>query len=134
MNDMDQRTLTTADLAAASDPAASADESRAERAEERREASNAGDEALEPLFASEVCNDFRARWNDVQASFVDDPKAAVKHGDELVAQVMKNLAETFSSERAKLESQFEKTDQATTENMRLAFRRYRSFFERLLSL
>jgi hypothetical protein len=70
----------------------------------------------------------------VQVGFVDDPKAAVRHGDELVAQVLKSLAESFSSERSKLESQFEQTDKASTENLRLAFRRYRSFFDRLLAL
>lgn len=54
--------------------------------------------------------------------------------DELVAQVMKSLAETFSNERAKLEAQVDQTDKASTENLRLGLRRYRSFSERLLSL
>jgi hypothetical protein len=44
------------------------------------------------------------------------------------------LAETFSNERAKLESQVDQTDKVSTENLRVALRRYRSFFERLLSL
>jgi len=52
----------------------------------------------------------------------------------LVAQVMKSLAETFSNERAKLEAQVDQTDKASTENLRVALRRYRSLFERLLSL
>ncbi|SRR5258706_8545829 len=135
MSELDERTLSTADLAAAAEPAARSDESRDERVvESRRSGNGASDEELAPLFTPDVAKDFRTRWNDVQSGFVDDPKAAVRHGDELVAQVMKSLAETFSSERAKLESQFEQTDQATTENLRLAFRRYRSFFERLLSL
>jgi hypothetical protein len=70
----------------------------------------------------------------VQSSFVDDPRQAVRRGDELVAQVMKNLAETFSEERARLESQLDRSDAANTENLRVALRRYRSFFKRLLSL
>jgi hypothetical protein len=70
----------------------------------------------------------------VQSSFVDDPKLAVRHGDELVAQVMKSLAESFSKERAQLEGQFERPDEVSTENLRVALRQYRSFFERLLSL
>lgn len=41
---------------------------------------------------------------------------------------------TFSNERAKLEGQLNQTDKASTENLRVALRRYRSFFERLLSL
>jgi len=58
----------------------------------------------------------------------------VRQGDELVAQVMQSLANTFSQERAKLESQLDQPDEASTENLRVALRRYRSFFKRLLSL
>ena len=65
---------------------------------------------------------------------VDDPRLAVQQADELVAQVIKSLAETFSNERTKLEAQVDQTDKASTENLRLALRHYRSFFERLLSL
>jgi hypothetical protein len=66
--------------------------------------------------------------------FVDDPRQAVRLGDELVAQVMQNLAETFSSERAALESQMDQPDKASTETLRITLRRYRSFFERLLTI
>jgi hypothetical protein len=89
------------------------------------------DEQLVPLFLPDVAKDFRSRWDAIQISFVDDPRQAVRQGDELVAQVMKSLAETFSNERVKLEAQ---ADKASTENLRIALRRYRSFFERLLSL
>ena len=131
----EERNLTTADLAAAANANAQTDERREERAAEaRRTAAGNGEEQLAPLFTPELTNDFRTRWNAVQSSFVDDPRDAVRHGDELVAQVMKTLADSFASERAKLEAQFEKTDQTSTEAMRVAFRRYRSFFERLLSL
>jgi hypothetical protein len=92
-----------------------------------------GDEAiLAPLFAEDVAIEFRSRWDVVQRGFVDDPKQAVRAGDELVAQVIKSLAETFSGQRAALEG--EQADRASTENLRLALRRYRSFFERLLSI
>ena len=91
-------------------------------------------EQLAPLFLPDVAKGFRSRWDTVQSSFVDDPKQAVRHGDELVAQVMKSLAETFSNERAKLEGQLDQTDKVSTEDLRIALRRYRSFFERLLSL
>ena len=89
---------------------------------------------LAALFLPDVAKDFRSRWDAVQISFVDDPRLAVQQADELVAQVMKSLAETFSSERTKLEAQVDLTDKASTENLRLVLRRYRSFFERLLSL
>lgn len=89
------------------------------------------DEQLAPLFLPQVAEQFRLRWDEVQIGFVDDPTQAVRKADELVAQVMKNLAETFSTERANFEGQLDQTD---TEHMRVALRRYRSFFQRLLSL
>ena len=88
---------------------------------------------LAPLFLPDVAKEFRSRWDTVQIGFVDDPKQAVRQGDELVGQVMKSLAETFSNERATLEGQLDQTDKASTETLRIALQRYRSFFERLLS-
>jgi hypothetical protein len=88
---------------------------------------------LAPLFLPDVAKEFRSRWDTVQRGFVDDPRQAVRQGDELVVQVMKSLAETFSHERAMLEGQLDQTDKASTETLRIALRRYRSFFERLLS-
>ena len=103
-------------------------------ADKRSSAGRAGDTELAALFAPEIAKDFRCQWDAVQSSFVDDPRGAVRQGDELVARVMKSLTETFSSERAKLEGQFDQSDKASTEDLRLALRRYRSFFERLLTL
>jgi hypothetical protein len=90
-------------------------------------------EQLSPLFAQDVATEYRARWVVVQQGFVDDPRRAVQEGDELVTQVMRNLAETFSKERTALEGQLGESDKASTEMLRVALRRYRSFFERLLS-
>jgi len=103
-------------------------------ADKRSSAGRAGDTELAALFAPEIAKDFRCQWDAVQSSFVDDPRGAVRQGDELVARVMKSLTETFSSERAKLEGQFDQSDKMSTEDLRLALRRYRSFFERLLTL
>ena len=89
---------------------------------------------LEPLFSAELAERFRTQWSAVQSSFVDDPRSAAKQGDELVAQVMKSLAESFAAERTHLESQLGQTGEGATETLRLSLRRYRSFFERLLSL
>lgn len=77
-------------------------------------------------FSGSLALSFRccSGWDDVQSSFVDDPRQAVRQGHELVAQVMKSLAETFSSERAKRESQVDPTDKASTEDLRVALRRY----------
>lgn len=92
------------------------------------------DERLAALFPQEVANDYRSRWDVVQRGFVDDPRQAVHQGDELVAQVLKNLSESFSNEHATLEGRLSKADQASTETLRVALRRYRSFFERLLAV
>ena len=134
----EQKSFTTADLAAAAEiPTAQREVNRdlKETVIENQDSDVRGeDEQLAPLFLPDVAKDFHSRWNAVQISFVDDPRQAVRQADELVAQVMKSLAETFSNERAKLEGQVEQTDKASTENLRVALRRYRSFFERLLSL
>jgi hypothetical protein len=90
-------------------------------------------EQLAPLFAQNMATEYRERWVVVQQGFVDDPRRAVQQGDELVTQVMKNLADTFSRERAALENKLSESDDASTELLRVALRRYRSFFERLLS-
>ena len=92
------------------------------------------DKQLASLFTQEAATDFRSRWDVVQRSFVDNPQDAVRAGDELVAQVIKSLAESFANQRSELEDGHEHTEEATTENLRLSLRRYRSFFERLLSI
>jgi hypothetical protein len=89
------------------------------------------DDALEPLFSPDAARDFRASWDAVQIGFVDDPQQAVRKADELVRQVLENLTQTFSNERGALDGG---TEQASTEHLRMALRRYRSFFQRLLSL
>jgi len=104
-------------------------ESRSGRAMNDR----ADPEHLEALFAPDVAGDFRQRWDAVQIGFVDDPGLAVQQADELVAQVIKSLAETFAQERARFESQTDGSEEST-ENMRVTLRRYRSFFDRLLTL
>ena len=92
------------------------------------------DDAPGPLFDNADADGFRTRWSAIQTGFVDEPRKAVEEADTLVAEVMKRLAEVFAAERTRLESQWERSDQVSTEDLRLAMRRYRSFFERLLSL
>ena len=132
---MEDKTLTTADLAAAAEPAARTADVPVEEARPRTAPSDrTGGEQLAPLFSPDAASDFQKRWDSVQIAFVDDPRQAVQRADELVAQVMKSLAETFSNERAKLEGQLNAKDGASTENLRVALQRYRSFFQRLLAL
>lgn len=144
-----RRPLRTSDLAAAGTPPPSTarDENR-EVADRQRAAPDAKQaargsaraqetsetEQLAELFPSEVAARYRTRWAEVQSGFVDDPRRAVANGDELVAEVMKNLAESFTHERERLETELTRTGEASTETLRLGLRRYRSFFERLLSL
>ena len=85
-------------------------------------------------FASNQAQDLRSQWEGIQAGFVDEPKQAVERADELVANTIKRLAEVFASERNKLESAWGKNEDVSTEDLRVALRRYRSFFNRLLSV
>ena len=87
-----------------------------------------------PLFSGNEANELRAKWDAVQVGFVDAPRDAVEHADNLVAETMKRLAEMFAAERAKLEAQWNKGEDVSTEDLRLALRRYRSFFSRLLAI
>jgi hypothetical protein len=96
------------------------------------EATAGRDEPLAALFAADSAEQFRARWDAVQSSFVDDPKQAVQQADELVSEVISSLSATFSNERTQFEAEL--NERASTENLRVALRRYRSFFQRLLSL
>jgi hypothetical protein len=85
------------------------------------------------LFDQREGEGFHGRWSDIQASFVDEPRRAVEQADELVAEVMQRLAHQFAQERSTLEQQWAKGGETDTEELRQALRRYRSFFDRLLS-
>jgi hypothetical protein len=87
-----------------------------------------------PLLPNHEVDQFWSQWNAIQAKFVDNPQTSVEAADSLVAQVMKRLAEVFSQEREQLESQWRQGEEVSTENLRVALQRYRSFFNRLLSL
>jgi hypothetical protein len=94
----------------------------------------AKDEQAGPLFLPEEATKFRARWDAIQGAFVDEPRRAVEQADSLVAEAVKRLAEIFADERAKLDGQWDRGDSVSTEDLRLALRRYRAFFGRLLSV
>jgi hypothetical protein len=111
---------------------ADAHASDARMPEQRAQPVASHEQRLAPLFHADVAQGFRARWDATQIGFVDDPRQAVQQADELVAQVMKSLAQSFADERRQLDAQMK--DTASTENLRMALQRYRSFFQRLLSL
>ena len=86
------------------------------------------------LFHDEEGRGFRTRWDAIQTGFVDQPRAAVEQADALVGEMLKRLMDGFGAERGKLESQWSRGQEASTEDLRIALKRYRSFFERLLSI
>ncbi|HYZ13087.1 MAG TPA: hypothetical protein VFA08_05710 [Actinomycetota bacterium] len=90
-------------------------------------------DARRPLFDDNELGGYRRRWDDVQARFVDDPRGTVKDADALVNDVMERLTQTFTDERSSLESQWSEGKDASTEDLRVAMQRYRSFFARLLA-
>ncbi len=87
-----------------------------------------------PLFQDAEIGEFRSRWSTIQTGFVDEPRRAVEDADSLVASLMKKLAEGFANERSRLEGQWDRGDNVSTEDLRLALQRYRSFFDRLLKV
>lgn len=104
---------------------------------ERREETTgkrAGVDKSTPLFPENEATTFRNRWTEIQAAFVDEPRRAVEQGDALVADVIKRVAGSFADERSKLEGQWGRGDNVSTEDLRVALQRYRAFFDRLLSV
>jgi len=132
--------LSTADLAAAGSRDNRNDDQYF-REEEQQRFQGAGsararseEEYAGPLLPDEFSQDMRHRWESIQAGFVDDPRVAVQQADELVASAIKKLAESFASERGNLEQQWGRGGDVSTEDLRVALRKYRAFFQRLLSV
>jgi hypothetical protein len=91
------------------------------------------DQERSPLLPEGQAVEFQTRWEALQTSFVDEPRRAVEEGDALVAELMQRLANSFAEERQSLEAQWDRGDDVSTEDLRIALQRYRSFFDRLLS-
>src|SRR5438105_9322215 len=110
----------------------------AKRPEEARPAPNAAAPqkaaASAPLFPPPEAQALHSRWDEIQTGFVDNPRQAVEQADHLVAETVKRLAQMFADERNKLEQQWSRGDHVSTEDLRVALQRYRSFFDRLLSI
>jgi glutathione S-transferase len=87
-----------------------------------------------PLFPDAERQELKNSWERIQVGFVDEPRSAVEQADSLVASAMKRLAEVFAQERSNLEQQWGRGDNVSTEDLRLALQRYRSFFHRLLAI
>src|SRR5512146_2604400 len=72
------------------------------------------------MFPESALKDFRLQWSNIQTGFVDDPRQTVERADKLVASVMQRLAEGFASERSGLEKQWDRGDNVSTEDLRVA--------------
>ena len=103
--------------------------------QERAEAAGRGTESaqLQPLLVETRIEHYRARWSELQPRFVDEPRETVSEADSLVAELMQDLATSFNDARSKLEEQWSRGEDVSTEDLRVALQRYRSFFERLLT-
>ena len=117
---------------APTEPAVAGREAPANRTQGSRAESESPTERS--LFADDELAGLRARWDSVQAGFVDDPKECVHKADGLVSDVVGRLTDGFTEARARLEDQRARGEEASTEDLRLALRRYRDFFDRLLAV
>ncbi|MFD3479117.1 hypothetical protein [Streptomyces sp. NPDC058695] len=100
---------------------------------EKAETDAPAEEEATQLLSAEDEEGFRKRWEEIQSKFVDDPRDAVHSADALVADVMQTLATTFADRKQELEEQWSRGERADTEDLRMALRHYRSFFNRLLT-
>ena len=101
---------------------------------ERATGGKSDDSGTAALFPENESKDFHKRWTDIQTAFVDEPRRAVEQADELVAEVIKRLADSFAQERSRLEGQWGRGDNVSTEDLRVTLQRYRAFFDRLLKI
>jgi hypothetical protein len=138
-----EKPLSTADMAAAAEQRRQPDQHEANELKRMQEDAvpvmdtAAPAQTLEQpiqLLATEELQTLRSRWDSIQTSFVDEPRRAVEQADSLVADTMQRLAQLFADERSKLESQWSRGDNVSTEDLRVGLQRYRSFFDRLLSI
>ncbi len=105
-----------------------------ESTEENNARMNAGNNQLAPLFENDAAEKFRTRWLAIQSKFVDDPRDSVKQADQLVADVIQNITNSFADRRSAMEKVWNGGGNTSTEDLRITLQHYRSFFERLLSL
>lgn len=122
------------DVIDTTDEQAENDHPAEERIPQNSPPTTAINEELEALFEDDEARKFRSQWLNIQSKFVDDPRESVKQADELVANVLKSVTMSFAEKRISLEKQWNSGENASTEDLRVALKRYRSFFDRLLTL
>jgi len=99
------------------------------------ESRNTASEAdLAPIFKNQEAEQLRKNWLKIQSYFIDNPNASVRAADELVAIVIENITTNFANKRTSLENQWKRGDKASTEQLRIVLKNYRSLFNHLLSM
>jgi hypothetical protein len=83
------------------------------------------------LLGSLDAADIRARFRDIQAGFVDEPRQAVEEAGRFVDDLVRQVAEALKAQRGQLAGA---TAEGSTEDLRLALRAYRQFVDRLLGM
>lgn len=98
-----------------------------------REVSNVP--SMEPVtsfFDREASEKFKKLWMEIQGKFVDEPRIAVQKADDLISDMIKQITVMFDKELDTLETQWKMGDEVSTEDLRMTFQHYRSFFHRLV--
>ncbi|HYQ64585.1 hypothetical protein [Actinophytocola sp.] len=84
--------------------------------------------AGEGFFENGAAGRFRERWRELQADFVDDPAQAVRNANDLVDEIMSELAER----KQRIDEQW-RDGEGDTEELRVVIQEYRSFLNQLLN-
>lgn len=131
MNERQETAPAPQDTATA--PAAEQQRVPVERGDVRAADTDTTDTSDVELMPRDRLDDFRTRWQQVQVEFVDQPRQAVQQAHDLVDEVVEQLTTSFSDQRNGLEGTWTRGENVSTEDLRLALQRYRTFFNRLLS-
>lgn len=92
------------------------------------------DDYLISFLSDGETEEIKSRWRKIQTQFVDEPRTSVDRAESLIEEVMNKLMQKFANERDMLDSSAESGEELTTEDLRVALRRYRAFLQRLLTL
>ena len=90
-------------------------------------------DANEPLLGDQV--GLRASWQQAQAGFVDDPRAAVADAAELIEHTAQTLIGSLQQRQRQLRTQWDNngsTELSDTEQLRHLMQDYRSLFNQLV--
>ena len=89
-------------------------------------------ESVASFFDREESENFNQQWMEIQGKFVDEPRIAVQKADDLISDMIKQITTMFDKEMDTLETQWNQGDEVSTEDLRMTFQHYRSFFHRLV--